>query len=157
MDIATLVARAGKRFADRVAVEDDHTRLTFAQIADRVTRLGNALLAAGLRPGDRVLDLQHNSVTYFETDLAIRSAGLVRVALNYRLHPSDWERIAADCGARALVYAAGFVDQTESLRDGMDHVVVVGDGPGRAYEDLVRDGSARPLPAVDADALCGLH
>ena len=157
MDIATLVTRAAQRFPDRVAVEGLHSQLTFGQLAARVVRLGNALLASGLRAGDRVLDLQQNSVTYLETDLAIRSAGLVRVALNHRLHAADWERIAADCGARALIYEAGFSEQTESLRAGMEHVVVIGDAPGTPYDNLVRDGSTRRLPAQEAGATCGLH
>jgi acyl-CoA synthetase (AMP-forming)/AMP-acid ligase II len=157
MDVGTLVTRAARRFRDRVAVDGPEGSLTFGELGDRVVRLANALLASGLRPGDRVLDLQSNSVTYFETDLAIRSAGLVRAALNYRLHPTDWERIAADSGARALIYDARFADQTTALRDGLDVVVVIGDGPGVPYEKLIADGESRPLEPVDPDSLCGLH
>ncbi len=120
MDIGTLVTRAAQRFGDRVAVEGPDADRTFAQLGDRVARIANGLLAQGLRPGDRVLDLQRNSTTYLETDLAIRAAGLVRAALNYRLHPSDWERIAADSGARALVYDPAFEEQTEALRSGIE-------------------------------------
>jgi acyl-CoA synthetase (AMP-forming)/AMP-acid ligase II len=157
MDVGTLVTRAARRFSNRIAVDGPGGSLTFAQLGDRVLRLANALLAMGLRPGDRVLDLQGNANTWLESDLAIRSAGLVRVALNYRLHTSDWERIADDCGARALVYDARFADTTEPLREQLDHVVVVGDGPGIPYQPLVNDDSTRMLPPVDPDALCGLH
>jgi acyl-CoA synthetase (AMP-forming)/AMP-acid ligase II len=91
--------------------------------------------------------------------LAIRSAGLVRVALNYRLHPGDWARIADDAGAAALVYDGRFAEQTEDLRGGLGdrRVVVVGDGPGASYEALLADATSAPLAPVDADALCGLH
>lgn len=160
MDVGTMVQRAALRFGDRVAVEGVDgagPTLTFAELGERVQRLATGLLALGLRPGDRVLDLQTNSVTYLETDLAIRAAGLVRAALNHRLHPADWERIAADSGARALVYDARFAEETASLRDGVDHVVVVGDGPGTAYEDVTAAGAATALPPADPDALCGLH
>ena len=157
MDVGTLVTRAARRFPDRVAVDGPTGSLTFAELGDRVVRLANALLALGLEPGDRVLDLQSNSVTYLETDLAIRSAGLVRAALNYRLHPSDWERIAADSGARALVYDARFAEDVAALREEIPHVVVVGDGPGTPYESLVAGGSTRPLAPIEPDALCGLH
>jgi acyl-CoA synthetase (AMP-forming)/AMP-acid ligase II len=157
MDVGTLVSRAAARFGDRVALDSPQGTQTFAELGGRVVRLANALLALGLRPGDRVLDLQSNSATYVETDLAIRSAGLVRAALNYRLHPTDWERIAEDSGARALIYDARFADDTASLRDQIEHVVVVGDGPGTPYEKLVVDGSTRPLDPVEPDALCGLH
>jgi len=157
MDVGTLVTRAARRFGDRVATDGPQGTQTFTQLGDRVVRLANALLALGLRPGDRVLDLQSNSITYLETDLAIRSAGLVRVALNYRLHVSDWERIAIDSGARALIYDARFVEDTASLRDQMQLVVVVGDGPGTPYERLATDGSSRDLKPVAPDILCGLH
>ena len=157
MDIGTLVTRAARRYRDRVAAEGPHGSRTFAELGDRVVRLANGLRELGLEPGDRVLDLQSNSLTYLETDLAIRSAGLVRAALNYRLHPTDWERIAADSGARALIYDARFADETASIRAGMDVVVAVGDGPGRSYEDVVAGGSTRPLEPVAPDVLCGLH
>ena len=157
MDVGTLVTRAARRFADRVAVDGPGGTQTFAELGDRVVRLANALLARGLRPGDRVLDLQSNSNIALESDLAIRSAGLVRVALNYRLHATDWERIATDSGARALVYDARFADQTEALRPHVGDVVVIGDGPGAPYERFLHEGSTRALPPVDPDALCGLH
>ena len=157
MDIGTLVTRAAQRFGDRVAVEGPDADRTFAQLGDRVARIANGLLAQGLRPGDRVLDLQRNSTTYLETDLAIRAAGLVRAALNYRLHPSDWERIAADSGARALVYEPAFEEQTEALRSGIDVVICTGDGPGLSLEKLIADAPSGRIPAREPDALCGLH
>lgn len=157
MDIGTLVTRAAHRFGDRVAVEGPDATRTFSELGERVTRLANALLAQGLRPGDRVLDLQTNSATYLETDLAIRAAGLVRAALNYRLHPTDWERITADSGARGLIYDGKFAAETATLRDTIDVVVCVGQGPGIPYEDLVASGSMAALAVLDPDTLCGLH
>lgn len=158
MDIGTLVTRAAQRFGDRVAVEGPDGDRTFAQLADRVTRIANGLLSRGLQPGDRVLDLQRNSTAYLETDLAIRAAGLVRAALNHRLHPSDWERIATDSGARALFYDPAFEGGTEALRDGLDVVVCTGDGPGGvALERLVRDSPGGPIIVRAPDDLCGLH
>ncbi|HEV8054918.1 MAG TPA: AMP-binding protein [Nocardioidaceae bacterium] len=157
MDVGTLLSRAAQRFPGRIAVEGPQAQLTFAQLADRVVRLANGLLGLGLQPGDRVLDLQSNSITLLETDLAIRSAGLVRTALNYRLHASDWERIAADSAARALIYDARFAEPTESLRSDIEHLVVIGDGPGTTYDDVIGNTSTRPLAPVDPDALCGLH
>lgn len=160
MDIGRLVARSARRYAGRVALDGPQGRQTFAELGERVARLARGLRSLGLQPGDRVLDLQSNQNTYVETDLGIASAGLVRVALNYRLHPTDWARIADDCGAVALVYDARFAEQTEELRSGLDpdRVVVIGDGPGRPYEKLLADQSAQPLLlSCDPDSLCGLH
>lgn len=161
MDIGTLVTRAGHRFGDRVAVEGltAEDRRTFADLADRVTRIATGLLALGLRPGDRVLDLQSNSTAYLETDLAIRAAGLVRVALNYRLHPTDWQRIATDSAARGLIYHERFAEDIAPVREQIEHVVVVGDGPETSLEQLIAAGtvSRGDLPPRDPDDLCGLH
>ncbi|WP_109472520.1 class I adenylate-forming enzyme family protein [Ornithinimicrobium cavernae] len=157
MDVGTLVSRAGARFADRVAVEGTGEQRTFRELADRVVRLANALLALGLQPGDRVLDLQSNSVRSFEADLAIRAAGLVRAALNYRLHETDWARIASDSGARGLIYDARFQEPAADLIADLPHVVVIGDGPGVPYESLVDNGRADLLPSRSPGTLCGLH
>ncbi|MGH8870192.1 MAG: class I adenylate-forming enzyme family protein [Actinomycetes bacterium] len=164
MDVGQLVQRAAHRFADRVALEGPEGLRTFAELGDRVTRIARGLQGLGLQPGDRLLDLQTNSLTSVETDLAIRAAGLVRVALNHRLHPDDWARIADDSGAAALVYDARFADATEALRDGVgaSRVVAVGAGDtggagGTPLHRLVEASSSGPLPALDDTALCGLH
>ena len=117
MDVGTIVARAARRYHDQIAVEDDTRSLTFGELGDRVRRLAAGLLSLGLKPGDRVLDLQTNAVSYVETDLAFATAGLVRVALNYRLLPEDWTRIAGDCEARAIVYREEFHGKVGSLAD----------------------------------------
>ena len=159
MDIGTLVTRAGHRFGDRIAVEGPGAgdRRTFAELADRVNRIAGGLLSLGLSPGDRVLDLQSNSTAYLETDLAIRAAGLVRVALNYRLHPTDWQRIATDCAARGLIYHERFAADAEPLREQVQHVVVVGDGPERSVDALMARAAPGVLPPRHPDDLCGLH
>ncbi|HET8617128.1 MAG TPA: AMP-binding protein [Actinomycetales bacterium] len=167
MDVGTLVTRAAARWPDRIAVEGPDSsgteqQLTFSALGERVVRLANGLRhGLGLQPGDRVLDLQTNTTTYLETDLAIRAARLVRVALNYRLHPSDWQRIATDCGAAALVHHVRFSDDVAPLVDqvGAHRVVVTGASSGtpRSYEDLLARGSTATLPAPSPDAFCGLH
>ena len=158
MDISTLVADAASQFGDRIAIEADDATLTFTEVADQVTRIANGLAALGLRHGDRVLDLQTNSAAYVLTDLAIRSGGLVRAALNHRLHPSDWERIARDSGARGLIVDAAHLEKVAGVRGLVDVVVVVGEAPGQVTLDaLIGTAPTTPLVACDPDDLCGLH
>ena len=156
MNVGSLVRRAALQFGPLIAVEGPDSQLTFAELGDRVLRRAGGLLASGLRPGDRVLDLQANSLRYLETDLAIRSAGLVRVALNYRLHPADWERIAEDSGARALIYDAAF-EAAEPLARELDHCFVIGDGYGVPLAALLDGAPPATLPSPDPNELCGLH
>jgi acyl-CoA synthetase (AMP-forming)/AMP-acid ligase II len=159
MDVATVVSRAAERFSGQVALEGPDGTRTFAQLGDRIARLARGLRSLGLQDEDRVLDLQTNSCTYVESDLGISAAGLCRVALNYRLRPADWARIAADSGARALIVHERFLDQGAlGLLDAVEHVVVVGgDGPGTPFEALIESSSGGSLPAVQRDRLASLN
>ncbi|MBB6345844.1 class I adenylate-forming enzyme family protein [Nonomuraea muscovyensis] len=153
MTIGLLVQRAAARFGDRRAVQGPDGARTFAELAGRASGLARGLLSLGLSPGDRVLELLPNGCALVESDLALAMAGLVRVPLNPRLGPAEWERIADDCGARALIYDARFAEDTEALRSGLQ-AVVSGDAPGRRLDDLVTGG---PVPiGVLPDDLVGL-
>jgi acyl-CoA synthetase (AMP-forming)/AMP-acid ligase II len=154
--VDALLARVAAVHGARPALEGPQGTVTFAELADRVFRLAAGLRRLGLQPGDRVLDLQPNQNTYVETELACCAAGVVRVALNHRLHDSDWARIADDCGARALVYDARYAQRTEALRAGLDPVVVIGDGPGTPYHSLL-DGPRYADGSGDPDALVSLN
>jgi acyl-CoA synthetase (AMP-forming)/AMP-acid ligase II len=145
VDVGTLLDRTVRHHRRRPAVIDGDRVLDYGALDDRTNRLANALLGLGLRRGDRVLDLQHNAHTYIETDLAMAKAGLVRVAVNYRLTTEDWAYIAEDCAARALVYGEGFGEAAGALIErvgGFDVVVGVERGPGHAYEALLGAASA---------------
>src|SRR6185369_9955984 len=116
VDIGQLVARSASRYATRIAVRGPQGTQTYAEFGDRVIRLANALLGLGFQPGDRVLDLQPNQNSSIEMDLACCTSGLVRVVLNYRLHPDDWARIADDCGAVGMVYDGRYAEPSTALR-----------------------------------------
>ena len=131
MDVGRLVSRSMRRYRDRIALEGPEGQLTFGESGARIMQLARALRALGLETGDRVLDLQSNQNTYIETDLGISTAGLCRVALNYRLHPTDWVRIATDCTPRALILDAKFWDDAAPVRDLVEHIIVINGDAGR--------------------------
>ncbi len=149
MTIGLLVQRAADRFADRRAVQGPDGTRSFAELARRASGLARGLLSLGLSPGDRVLELLPNGCALVECDLALAIAGLVRVPLNPRLGPTEWERIADDCGARGLVYDTRFDQETESLRSGLRTVV-----PSRRFDDLIIGGS--PVGDAVLDDVVGL-
>lgn len=61
-------------------IADGRTQ-TFDELYDRSCRLANALLAAGLSPGDRVAILGDNSIRSIEQIAAIAIGNLVRCPL----------------------------------------------------------------------------
>jgi len=115
MFIYDVVCRSAARWPEAVAVSDSRSSLTFEALRSNVASLARGLQALGLTSGQRVIDLQTNSVSYLLSDLAIPSAGLVRVAVNYRLTAQELEYIVNDSGATAIIYGARFKDVAEDL------------------------------------------
>lgn len=85
------------------AVIDGDRTLTYRALDDRSNRLANALLTAGLRPGERVALLLGNRMEYPEIACGIAKAGLAMVPLNPRLTPGEAAYVLGHSGSRALV------------------------------------------------------
>ncbi|GAA4794374.1 long-chain fatty acid--CoA ligase [Actinomycetospora chlora] len=126
---------------DRTAVVcGEHTE-TYAELADRVARLGSVLTGLGLRPGDRVGVLGANCHRYLELYLGLPSHGLVIVPLNVRHTAAERTYALRDAGARVL-----FADRQ---LDGLDPDLRVVDTTTE-YETLL-DG-AEPVAPLRAPA-----
>jgi acyl-CoA synthetase (AMP-forming)/AMP-acid ligase II len=142
MNIAVLLARAVQAHHNRPALKQGEYALSYAQLNDRVARCTGALRGLGIRVGDRVALLQHNSPTYAETMLATLRNGSILVPLNPRLHPREIAYILQHCGARLLLYGCAFSESVEqSLRGcSIENCVDVGGESGKTstmYETLL--------------------
>jgi fatty-acyl-CoA synthase len=89
------------------SVEGPIVRTTYAQIHGRAKRVSNALLALGIKPGDRVGTLAWNTARHMEAWYGIMGIGAVCHTLNPRLFPEQIAWIANHAGDRAI-----FVDLT---------------------------------------------
>ena len=89
MDLRTLMRQAAEYNANRTAIVHRDRALTFAEAWERAVRLANGLLAAGLRPGDRVGVLEDNSIGAQDFFAGSAAAGLVRVPLYARNSPES--------------------------------------------------------------------
>ncbi len=140
------------RHGARTALICGEDSVSFAQMAERVARSGAALVALGVRPGDRVLLLMRDTPEFAAAWLGAVHAGAVAIALNHKLSEADYRHILADSGARlALVedaFAAARPDLTAELaREG--RIAIAGAAGGLpAWRDELTDASA--IPAFDA-------
>ncbi|MBD8138109.1 long-chain fatty acid--CoA ligase [Peribacillus frigoritolerans] len=89
--------------AKEQAIFDGVKQYSFFQLKERSLRLANALLSSGLSKGDRVAILMSNRMEHIEIDVAIAIAGLIKVPMNYRLHPNEHEYVLKDSGAKLLI------------------------------------------------------
>ena len=141
--IGTWIHRRRVKSADAVAVIDGATRRTYAELAERIDRLSAALAARGIRKGDRLAYLGHNSIEFLETLFAAGTLGAVFVPVNARLAPTEIAYVLNDSGASMLVHGPNL-----DLPDLAIPRIEVGE----RYEALLASADpALPAVAVDLD------
>jgi acyl-CoA synthetase (AMP-forming)/AMP-acid ligase II len=114
--LGDVVERNGLLYPAREAVVDERRRLTFAELADRAKRLANALVARGLRRGDRVAVISPNCHEMVEAFSASEICGFVTVPLNIRMTGQEVAGVLADCTPAALVFERDYRSLVDRLR-----------------------------------------
>jgi len=137
---------AQQQFPKQIAVVCGDNRVTYAQFADRVARLGGALRGMGVKLGDRVAFLSLNCHRLLEAYYGAPEAGAVFLPLNVRLSQHELAFILRDSGAKALFLQKDFLPVVESFREtvpGIENFVLL-DGPPQGkwlspqnYEELL--------------------
>src|SRR5262252_874395 len=100
----------------RTAIVCGNERFTYAQFADRVSKLAGALRKAGVQAGDRVAFLSTNCHRLLEAYYGVVEAGAVLLPLNIRLAPQELAYILNDSGASVLFLQSHFRELVESFR-----------------------------------------
>jgi len=87
--------------------------VTYGQLAERVNRTGNALLARGLRPGDRLMMVVKDCPAFFYLFWGAIKAGIVPVPPNTLLRAADYAYMFEDSACRLVVYSGEFAAEIE--------------------------------------------
>jgi fatty-acyl-CoA synthase len=95
---------------ERAFVIDDVAAHTYADVVAWTQRIARGLVAAGVRPGDRVALLLPNQAELVVAIFAVARAGAVAVPLNVRLQPRELEFVLRQSGSVALLTVSGFRD-----------------------------------------------
>ena len=85
------------------SVDETPRSWTFAELDLESNRIANALVAAGIAPGQRVAYLDKNAPEYFLYLLGGAKANAVSVAVNWRLAVPEMEYILNNSEARLLL------------------------------------------------------
>ena len=125
---------------------------TYEQLYRLTNQAGNAMLALGVQPEDRVLLLLRDSPEFVACFLAAMKIGAVPVALNTFAHPHDYEFYLRHSRARLLVAEDEFLPPLKSFlwRYCLRAVISVrGQGPAPAHEfqEIVAAHSPELQPA----------
>ncbi|MEV0259573.1 FadD3 family acyl-CoA ligase [Streptomyces sp. NPDC050732] len=135
--IPGLVRAAAGRYGSREAVVEGRTRVSYAELGERVEHAAAACIANGVEPGDRVAVWAPNTLDWIVSALGAVSAGAVLVPLNTRFKGSEAAYVLARSRARLLFVTGTFLGTSyvASLRR------AAADGPG--------DGPLPGLPHLE--------
>lgn len=103
LTVKQLMVSAMDRFPTRVALVCEGVEYTYADLCSRANRLGNALVALGVRPGDPVGLLLPNGLDYVIADQAIARIGAAKVPLNDMSSAKDIAYCLADSRAGVVI------------------------------------------------------
>ncbi len=173
--ISSLIEHAGRHSSNTEIVsrrvEGDIHRTNWGEVQRRSKRLANALIAMGVKPGDRVATLAWNGYRHLEAYYAVSGIGAVLHTLNPRLHPDQMSWIANHAEDTHLFFDTTFLPLIQAIGSrcpsikswialtDREHMPADFKGPDLVcYEDLIASSSEQFVwPSFDentASSLC---
>jgi fatty-acyl-CoA synthase len=107
---------------ERAALRQDDRTLSFAGLEERTGQAASAMIAAGLKKGDRIAWLGKNSDLYYQLFYGAARIGVVMVPVGWRLAPAEIAYIVNDTQARMLFTGPGFDGAAQTLQNELHHV-----------------------------------
>jgi fatty-acyl-CoA synthase len=148
--VSTILGDSGlqaRAMPDRLALVWEDGERTYAGLRQNALRLAAALVARGLRDGDRVATFLMNRGETFELYFACAYAGLTLVPISFRLTASEVAMILADCTPRLILTDTDLrtvVDEAAERADvDIPVIALAPNAPGPEYLALME--SAAPL------------
>ena len=146
----------GTERAGRPAVIDADGTYTYAELAERVNRAGNALLGLGARMESRVAICLLDSVDFPAVFLGAIRIGAVPIPLNTLLTAADYDYMLRDSRAHTLVVSRELLPSFAPVLRGqpwLREVVVAGEGEGEDGDGARPGGEGGPVARRLADLL----
>jgi len=129
--------------ADGEVVIFGDRRITWKEFAPRVFAVANALVGLGLKRGDNVAFMFHNTPEFLEINFGIQVAGGVPAPMNYRFTPREVAYQGNHCDARIFLYDSIWKESVEAaapeLRN-VEHFICRGESGfegGMDYDEMI--------------------
>lgn len=168
--IHDLIAESARREPDAPALGDAGKYMTYASLADSVTRTAHAFAALGLAAGERVAVYLEKRWETVAALFGAAAAGGVFVPVNPLLKPTQVAYILRDCNVRVLITSAmrletliEVLDQSHDLHtvivvDPSDPPAAAGTHDVLSWEHWTRLESSQALPRrIDNDLAAILY
>lgn len=132
--IGKLAMKSAAAYPNKIAVKDGTRSLTFHDVMERALALTAYFEKVGLRKGDRFAILLSNRLEHIELDVAAAISGVIKVPLNYRLHPKEHEYMLDDADVQLIIGESELIEPLDTtiqaLTIGEDYEQVMTQGIG---------------------------
>ncbi|MFH0175903.1 class I adenylate-forming enzyme family protein [Streptomyces cacaoi] len=137
-----------ERTPHRPALRHSAEEWSYARLDDAVTRVAGALRAGGVSPGDRVVQVGHNSTAWVILYLAALRTGAIIAPANDRLNPSQFREQCELLGAAVVLHDAEHLPLVADLNGSVFSVK-----EAQAFVDAALRQPAKPVgePPVSSD------
>lgn len=153
--LSDIIRVHGEGRPDHPCLVEGNRSLTWGQTYDRVQRVANGLLAAGVGPTDRVAFLEKNGIAHFELLFGAALINAVSVDVNWRLAAPEVEYIVNNAEAKVLVVGSDFIpilDQIAANLSTVKLILVIGDHNEYANWNAWIDGQPAGDPGIKMQA-----
>ena len=140
----------------KVAFADPARRITYAELAEDVARVGPMLARLGLQREDRFAMIMQDTVEFPVLFFGAIRAGIIPIPLNTLLPVEQFRYILQDSRAKALFVSPANLEAAEAASAGLPtlkSLIVVGDGlgPHPSFGKLLRAEVGGPAAETTSD------
>lgn len=171
MIITEILSRNARVYSDETALierepaKDKRTAITWKKFDDMANRFANALIAKGVKKGDKVIHLMMNCLEWLPAYFGILRTGAWAVPLNFRFTADDIRYCAEIAEAKAMIFGEEFVDRVNAIKEDLSSIkdfVFVGPADSKPdyaepFETFLKTGSSGdpdiPINLMDEAAL----
>jgi long-chain acyl-CoA synthetase len=122
MTIGDLLVRNAHKFPEKPAVVSEEVTLTFRALNERVNRLADFLVSAGLVKGDRVGVVVHNGHQFIEIYFAVAKTGGIFCPYNNHVRSEELRELIQYSSPKFLFLDRDFGDMIAGLRPALGSV-----------------------------------
>ncbi|MER2262240.1 MAG: AMP-binding protein [Psychrobacillus sp.] len=97
------IIKSAVAYPDKIAVKDNNRSFTYKEILERANAFSAYFHKQGYQKGDRIAILMPNRLEHIELDVAVALSGLIKVPLNYRLHPKEHSYMLEDSKPKLVI------------------------------------------------------
>lgn len=156
MTITEMLARNARMYPDATALteltpsKNLRKSITWKEFEERANRMANALIARGVKKGDRVMHLMMNSIDWLEAYFGILKTGAMAAPLNFRFISRQIKYCVDIAEPKIMILDENFTERVAEIRAEMPTIknyIFAGNNMPKgmeAFEDVLAKSSPEP-------------